>query len=71
MWLIMILPSLLISAFLLLGFQREYVPKQTLEYTNQLLRQNGTGTLYDTNMVNTAMQDIAKFTNHNDRRHGL
>jgi len=22
-------------------------------------------------MVNTAMQDIAKFTNHNDRRHGL
>jgi hypothetical protein len=37
MWLIMVLPTLIISLFLLIGFQREVKTATDLTYTNQIL----------------------------------
>jgi len=45
MWLIMVLPSLIIGLFLMLGFQRDYTPASPIRYANQLLGQQFTGNL--------------------------
>ena len=37
MWLIMLLPSVIIGLFLMLGFQREYAPASPIKYANQIL----------------------------------
>lgn len=37
MWLIMVLPSVIIGLFLVLGFQREYAPVSPIKYANQIM----------------------------------
>jgi hypothetical protein len=37
MWFLMIIPSIIISVFLMLGFKREYIPHEAMELTNQLM----------------------------------
>lgn len=37
MWLIMVLPSVIIGLFLVLGFQRDYTPSSPIKYANEIM----------------------------------
>jgi hypothetical protein len=55
MWLIMVLPSIIITLFLFLGFQREYQSPMELKYSSQLL---GTSTTNATDLTPDQMSNV-------------
>mmetsp|Transcript_3730 Transcript_3730/g.5633 ORF Transcript_3730/g.5633 Transcript_3730/m.5633 type:complete len:368 (-) Transcript_3730:1301-2404(-) len=61
MWLIMVLPSILISAFLLIGFTKEYQPKTGMSASNILM---GGSDLSNPEAVNSAITNLSTLTNH-------
>lgn len=65
MWLIMVIPSLIISAFLVLGFQREYITHESMTYTNQMLGGNSTNPInYEQLDIDKAIMNLGTLTNH-------
>ena len=60
MWLIMVLPSLMISAFLVLGFQREYMASQDMSLIAQVTGMNETNAnQMDQNQIDGAITTIS------------
>lgn len=66
MWLIMVLPSIIITLFLFLGFQREYRSPMELKYSSQLLGNNSATNATDLSpdQMNDAITNMATLTAH-------
>ena len=66
---IMVLPSIIISLFFLIGFSREYHTKMDLKYSSQLLGQDiSNATDLSPNQMSDLIQNMATMTGHGDRQ---
>ena len=67
MWLLMVIPSIMISVFLMLGFKREYIPHESMEYTNQMLNSSSSPLSFGQSEMDTAISNFGSLTNHGNQ----
>lgn len=64
----MVLPSIIITLFLLLGFQREYESSINFKYSSQILGSNiGNATDLNADQMTDIINNMATLTGHGDR----
>ena len=68
MWLIMVLPSIIITSFLVLGFRNEYTPKVELTYTNKIFDIKDQA--YKSDDITSVISSLSALTNGGKEAHG-